>query len=386
MCRRDIWKYTSQQLGIDRVEEWTYCSKSNGKEPCRTIFIYNHRDIDMAPERPRSVAFDLPLEPRIIDREPKVEVRDLAIPTMRGRSHELTLGLKICDIFAPAHPLPSRPKIVRREIEIGRVQPEYVELREPRSSRIPPTEPPRSSPARFVPLPPRAPSPRLPTEQEVPALDFRGPGRPAVIHAPASPRRQHHRRRAISPRPSSPVREVETIRVRRLEKTDRSKAERRRSRDIEEEARAERERRYDAEDASRRLADIILRERSERRRAERDAQEAAAQRRSAEIAAEDLQRENERLDRQRRLAEREAAVLEREREREREWIRTELGTSGQGSRAFREPPRHTRNDPLPQPDRGNEVIQEAQAAARRRRAERVPFITHDRRIDQDRRG
>lgn len=65
--------------GIDKIEEWTYCVNSRGDQPCRRVYIHDHGDINMAPERPRSVGCEIPLGPRIIERKPESEVRKLPI-------------------------------------------------------------------------------------------------------------------------------------------------------------------------------------------------------------------------------------------------------------------------------------------------------------------
>ncbi len=383
MCRRDRWNKTYDLFGIDRIEEWTYCPNSKDDEPCRRIYVHDHGDINMAPERPRSTSYDIPFGPRIIERKPESEVRELSIPKTHGRSKKLTFGFKFRELFRPARIERVQPRSILRRPEPNPMEPEYVELREPRRPRPPPISPRRPPPDDFVPLPPPVPSPRRRPEEETPILEIRSPRRPAIIHSPSPPMRERPRRRVPSP-PPSPIREVETIRIRRLDKTDRGKADRQRARDIEEEARIERERRYDAEDAARHLSGIALRERSERRRAEKEAQLADAQRRSAEITAADLQRENDRLDRERRLAEREAAVLERESERERERVRDALGRPQDVFRPLREAALPTRGPPRHATDRGADVIQAAQAARRHRRGERITYHANGRRIEQDR--
>lgn len=176
---------------------------------------------------------------------------------------------------------------------------------------------------------------------------------------------------------------METIRVRRLDRTDRGKAERQHARNVEEEARIERQRRHDAEDENRHLTEIAMHERSERHRAEREVQAATMQRRSAEIAAADLQRENDRLDRERRLAEREAAVLERARERERERVRDLLSRPQDPFRPARDVPQLPREAPRRSSDRGAEVIQAAQDARHHRRGERISYYYNGRRIEPD---
>lgn len=383
MCHRNLWRNTYDLFGIDRLEEWIYCANSEGDQPCRRIYVHDHGDINMAPERPRSVGYDLPLGPRIIERKPESEVRESSIPQPARRSKKLTFGFKFRRLFRPAHIETIQPRSILRRPEPGYVEPEYVELREPRRPRSPPIRPQRSPQDDFVPLPPPVPSPRHLPDEEAPILEIRSPRRRPVIHAPPSPLREHRRRRSPSP-PTSPIREVETIRIRRLDNTDRGKAERQRARNVEEEARVERERRHEAEDATRHLSEIAMRERAERRRAERDARNADAQRRSAEVAAADLQRENERLDRERRVAEREAAVLELERERERERLRDALGRSQPVLRPARDLPRQTRDSPQPLTDRGAEVIQAARNARHLRRGERITYYVDGRRMEQDR--
>ena len=336
----------------------------------------------MAPERPRSAGYDMPFGPRIIERKPEAEVCNSPIPKTKRPSKKLTLGFKFRELFRPVKIERVRPKSILRRPEPELVNPEYVQLREPRHTRTRPRpiSPRRPPPDEFVPLPPLVPSPRRRLEEETPFLEIRSPRRSPIIHSPSPPLREHRRRPASSPSPE-PVREVETIRIRRLDKTDHSKAQRHRERDVEDEARIERERRHDAENENRRLAEVAMRERSERLLAERDVQEAVAQRRSAEIAAADLQRENDRLGRERRLAEREAAVLERERERERERVRAAIGRPQDIFRSARE----GRDAPRPAPeDRGAAVIQAAQDARRQRRGERISYYSNGRRIEQDR--
>jgi hypothetical protein len=338
----------------------------------------------MAPERPRSVGYDIPFEPRIIERKPESEVCELSIPKKKGRSKKLTFSFKFRELFRSFRTERVQPKSILRRVEPELVEPEYVELREPGRPRPPSLRPQRPHSDDFVPLPPPVPSPRRRPEEETPFLEIRSPRsprRPPIIHSPSTPLREHRRRRAPS---TSPVREVETIRIRRFDKTDRGRAERQRARDVEEEARIERERRHDVEDANRHLAEIAMRERSERRRAEKDAENAAVQRASAEIAAADLQRENGRLDRERRVAEREAAVLALERERERERLGDALRRPQDGFRPAREVVRQPREGPRQPVDRGAEVIRAAQEARRHRRGERAVHFENGRRIEQGR--
>lgn len=80
MCRKSSWTKTYDLFGVDRIEEWIYCHNSRNDEPCRRILIHDHGDINMAPERPRSVEYDISFEPRIIERKPEGEVREVAIP------------------------------------------------------------------------------------------------------------------------------------------------------------------------------------------------------------------------------------------------------------------------------------------------------------------
>ena len=339
----------------------------------------------MAPERPRSVGYDIPFGPRIIERKPEGEVREVSIPKREGHSKKLTFGFKFRELFRSARPETPQPRSILRRPELEPVEPEYVELREPGRRRPPPTHTGRQVADDFVPLPPPMPSPRHPPDEETPIIEIRTPRQPPIIHSPSSPLREHRRRRASSPSPwSSPVREVETIRIRKLDKTDRGKAERQRARAAEDEIRIERERRHDVEENNRQLAEMVSREASDRRRAQRSAQNAAAQRRSAEIAAADLQRDNERLDRERRLAEREAAVLERERVRDQERVREVFGRTQGAFRPAREPPRSPRDPIRPSTDRGAQVIQAAQANQRLRHRERISYHAYGRRIEQDR--
>jgi hypothetical protein len=381
MCRRDLWTGTYNLFGIDRIEEWTYCHNSRDDQPCRRIYIHDHGDIAMAPERPRSAGYDIHFEPRIIERKPEGEVCDNPIPKTKRSSKKLTFGFKFGEFFRPVKIKRVQPKsILRRpepEPEPELVDPDYVQLREPRRSPPRPISPRRPPRDEFVPLPSPVPSPRRHSEEEAPIVEIRSPRGPPIIHPPSPPLREHRRRPARSPSPE-PIREVETIRIRRLDKTDRGKAQRHRARNVEEEARRERERRHDAEDVNRRLAEIAMRERSERLHAERDARNAVAQRRSAEIAAADLQRENDRLGRERRVAEREAAVLEEERERERERVRNALGRPQDVYRPAREP--RDVHQPMPA-DRGAAVIQAAQEARRHRRGERISHYPSGRRIE-----
>jgi hypothetical protein len=325
----------------------------------------------MAPERPRSVGFDIPVGPHIIERKPESEVRESSIPKKERRSKKLTFGFKFRDLFRSAR----TPRSILRYPEPEHVVPEYVEVREPRRSRPHPVRTHRSPSDDFVPLPPPVPSPIRRPEEETPIIEIRSPRRPTFIHSPSPPLREHRRRRAPSPSPSpSPIREVETIRIRRLDRTDRGKAERQRARNVEEEARIERERRRDAEDDTRHWEAIAVRERIERQ--------------SAEIAAADLQREreNERLERERerRVADREAAVLERERERDRERVRDAAAHPRDNFRIPRDGARYAREAAQPPRDRGAEVIQAAQNANRVRRAERVFYYVNGRRIEHDR--
>lgn len=324
----------------------------------------------------------MPLGPRIIERKPESEVREVSI--RKADSKKLTFGFKFRDLFRPRKIVRAQPRSILRRPQPDLVEPEYVELREPRRPRSPLIGAQRVPTDDSVPLPPPVPSPRRRPEEETPILEIRSPRRPPIIHSPSPPLLQSRRRQ--TPSPPVPVREVETIRIRRLDKTDRGKAERLRARDVEEEARIERERRYDAEDANRHLAGIVMRERSERRRAERDAQNAVTQRQSAEIAAADLQRENDRLDRERRLAEREAAVLERERRRERQGGRDALGRPQDVFRPARDAPLPpARGAPVSPADRGAEVIRAAQDARRHGRRERIVYLADGHRIKEDRR-
>lgn len=77
MCHKRSWTNTYDLLGIDKIEEWTYCRRSNGDQPCRRVHVHDHGDINMAPNRPRSVGYDVPLVPRIIERRPENEVREV---------------------------------------------------------------------------------------------------------------------------------------------------------------------------------------------------------------------------------------------------------------------------------------------------------------------
>lgn len=385
MCRRDFWTGTYNLFGIDRIEEWKYCIYSRNNQPCRRVSVHDHGDINMAPERPRSAGYDIPFGPRIIERKPEAEVRDSPIPETKSPSKKLTFSFKLRQLFRPIKIEKVRPKSILRHPEPELVNPDYVELREPRHvhTRARPVSPisHRRAPSdEFVPLPPLVPSPRRRSEEEAPFLETRSPRRRPIIHSPSPPLREHRRRPASSPSPE-PVREVETIRIRRLDKTDRDRAQRQRERGVEDQARIERERRQDVEDKNRRLAELVMRERSERVHAERDVENAVAQRRSAEIAAADLKRENDRLDRERRLAEREAAVLERERDRERGRVRAAIGRP----QDVFQPAREARDGPRPPPaDRGAEVIQAAQEARRQRRGERISYYANGRRVEHDR--
>ena len=385
MCQRHLWHGTYNLFGIDRIEEWIYCAHSKDDQPCRRTYIHNHGDIYMAPERPRSVAYEIPFGPRIIERKPESEVRDSSLPKIRRRSEKLTIGFKFRELFKIERVRPKSILRQRSEPEPELVDPEYVEMREPRQPRPPPVSSTRTPPPdEFVPLPPPVPSPRRQPEEEAPIFDVRSPRWAPIIHS-SSPRLRQQRRRPTRPPSPEPVREVETIRVRRFDETDRGRAQRQRERDVKEEARIERERRHNAEDVNRRLAELALRERSERLEAERHARNAETQRRSAEIAAADLQQENEQLDRERRLAEREAAVLERERARERERVRDALGHPADIFPAARGAPQHTRDIPRPPPtDRGAEVIRAAQEARRHRDGERISYYDNGRRIQQGR--
>ena len=322
----------------------------------------------MAPERPRSAGYDMVLEPRIIERRPDEEVRVSSIPKRRNRSKELTFSFKFRDLFKPFRTKKVQPDSIKRRPELDFVEPAYVELREPRRPRTPPVSPRRPPPEEFVPLPRLVPSPRHQAEEEIPILEVRSPRHPPVIHSPPSPLREHRRRR--TPSPASPIREVETIRIRRLDKSDRDKAGRQRARDVEAEARIERERERsrDGGDDRRRLAEIALHERSERRKAER--------------AAAILQQEND--DRERRLAEREAAVLERERERERERFYDTPEHRRDVFQPAEDYPLRRSEAPRPPTDRGAEVIQAAQASRRLRRGEQIAYCVGGRRTDPGR--
>ena len=114
------------------------------------------------------------------------------------------------------------------------------------------------------------------------------------------------------------VREVRTTRVSRLDKTDRGKAQPQPARNVEEELIIERERQGYVEDAHDRLNLIepALLEASKRFQAKRGARNAESQRQSAKIATTHLQQEIERLDSDRRSAERDAGFLDRKRIRE----------------------------------------------------------------------
>ena len=69
------------------------------------------------------------------------------------------------------------------------------------------------------------------------------------------------------------MREVESIRTRRLDKIDKLKAELRRQREIEQQVRIESKKRHNVEDVNRQLTGMIGRERAQRRKAEHHAQE-----------------------------------------------------------------------------------------------------------------
>jgi hypothetical protein len=341
----------------------------------------------MAPERPRSASYDIHIEPRIIERKPENEVRELPITITKRRSKKLTFGFKLRNLFRPARVQPIQPRSILRRPRPEPEEPEYVEVREPGRRRpSPPISPRRAAHDTFVPLPPRVPSPGRYTEEEPPVIQIRSPRRRTpIIHAPSPPLRQHRRRPSPSP-PATPIREVETVRVRRLERIDHPRAERQRERDAEVELRIERERRRDAEITARRLEEDNRREHSERRRAERAALDAQDQRRSAEIVAEELQLEMERRERLRRLEEREAAVVahqrgqeERER-RERDMARVAFAPRPEVIRPARAAAR-------PETDNGAAVLTRAREAGRRRQRaeERIFYIVDGRRVERDRR-
>lgn len=380
MCQKHLWHGTYELFGIDRIDEWIYCSHSRDDQPCRRTYIHDHGDINMAPQRLRSVSYDLPFGARIIERKPESEVGDSPLSKTRRRPKKLTLGFKFRDLFRPTR---TRSILRRRPVSDPEPEPEivgsaYVETREPRQPRARPVSPRTPPPEQYVPLPSPVPSPRHRPGGEARIAQIRSPRMDPIIHAPSPPVRVRRRRSTRSPSPEV-VREVETIRVRRFEQTDRGRAQRQRERDVEQEARIERERRHNAEVDNHRLSATAQRERSERRAAET---EAAA-----------LRQENELLDRERRLAEREAAVRDRDRERERERERArerereqERRERERGHAADILPPargasQYTREIPT---DRGADVIRAAQNAGRHRRGERITYYENGRRVQEDR--
>jgi hypothetical protein len=365
MCRKKTWSQTYDLFGVDRIEEWTYCPNSRNDQPCRRIYIHEYGDINMAPERPRSVGYDIPFGARIIERKPDSEVREVPIPKKRGRSKKLTFGMKLRDFFL--RPIPvgkARPKSILKRPETDLANFAHVVERAPRQQLSSSIYDRTQSVDDFVPLPAPLSQPRRRAWEEAAYLEERSPRSAPIIHSVSLPRhgqgrasspssnRRHSQRRAPSPSPS-PVCEVETVRVRRFDQTDRGRAERHRARNVEAEARAERERRHNA-DHIRRQEEPTL----------------------EEIAR--LLRENE-LAREQRIAQLEAAVLERDRELERREV----------AQAFGHPqadfPSARAGDVLrPATDRGAEVIQDAQARGRRRRGERISYYSDGRRIDVDR--
>ena len=310
-------------------------------------------DIQMAPGR-RSVGFDIPFGPRTMKRVPESQVREIPIPKTRGRSKKLTLGMKFGDFDRPIKVQRAQPKSTPKHAGPALVDPPYVESREP--SR-------RPSPDDFVPLPPPLSSPRHRLGEEAHFIEMRSPRDTRILHRQLpSVRRRYNQRPApyLSP---SPVREVETIRIRRLGEADRSRAKRHRAPNAEEETRAERRRCHNLEAHRRYLEEIALEER-------------AAHRRTKDATA-NLRRENERLDRQQRLADREAAVLERERKRERERVRQAFGRPQDDLRPEREG-----EVVRPTTDRGADVIRAAQARGRARRREPIYYYGGGKRMEQ----
>jgi len=308
----------------------------------------------MAPERPRSVGYDIPFGARIIEREPDNEVREAPIPKKRGRSKKLTFGMKLRDFFRPMLVRQARPKSILKRAEPDLADPAYVELREPRQQRPSSIYDRRQSVDDFVPLPALLSPPRYRTGEEAPFLETRSPRSAPIIHSASSPRRRHSQRRASSPSPS-PDCEVETVRFRRSHRTDRGKAERHRARNVEAEARAERERGANAA--------------HNRRQEEPTLEDRAAH----------IQRERQRLAREQRLSQLENDVLERERELERRRVSQAFGYTQADFPSARG------GDVLqPTTDRGAEVIQEAQARGRLRRGERISYYRDGRRIDMGR--
>jgi hypothetical protein len=309
----------------------------------------------MAPERPRSVGYDIPSGARIIEREPDSEVREVPIPKKRGRSKKLTFGIKLRNLFGPVFVRKVRPKSILKHTEPNLADAAYVEVREPRQQRPSFIYDQRRSEAEFVPLPGLLPSsPRHRAGYEAPLMEMRSPRSAPLIHSESSPRRRHSQRRASSPLPSR-VCEVETVRVRRFDNTDRDRARRHRARIVEEEIRAEHERRPNA-DHNRLQQERVLEEREAY-----------------------LQRGNARLARERRLAQLENEVLERERELERRRV-----SPGFGHPQSDFPPARGGDVLRPTTDRGADVIREAQARGRVRRGEQILYHSDGRRIDPNR--
>lgn len=123
-------------------------------------------------------------------------------------------------------------------------------------------------------------------------------------------------------------------------------------RNANEQVRSKHAHQYDVEEANRHLADIALREKLEQYRAE-------GQRQNTEIAAADLQRENEKLAVTRWIAKHEAALPKRKREQEREMERERIDNAIHHSQEVGDPPQSRREAPRSARDRDADVAQEA---------------------------
>jgi hypothetical protein len=337
--------------------------------------------------------------PVIIEREPHVRTTRLA--PQRKQPKRLTIGFKF------VNPFKSRKRSVRVvHQEIHRRQtadrPEVVEVRE--REREPRRSEESASMARdphrdeFVPLPPRIPIRQPDTHhQDIhhQGIHHQGPD-PIIEILPPNPRRtpevhQAPRNSAEFPMSHSPVRAHEPDRVIERERDRRRHADRlarqeaRRRREAEEEAERvrlaaarERERRRRAQELTQQMERMAINERQSRREAQEEARRLAAEAADAEARARQAEAT---LLLERRIAERERAAYERQRQAE---IEDRVVPDARSPR--RRSIHILQPDLSPLVDRGAEVLRQAQDAERQRRENETLFrIQRDRHRDVPRR-
>jgi hypothetical protein len=328
---------------------------------------------------------DQPNGPVIIEREP--HVRTTRPARQRKQPKRLTFGFKFVNLFKSRN---RNDRVVHQEIHRGRQRADRLEFFDVRErERGPRRSEESASMARaphrdeFVPLPPR-----IPIHHPVPD--------PIVEILPSNPRRtpevhQGPRRNSFDfPINHSPVRVLEPERVIERERDRRRNADRlarqeaRRRREAEEEAERvrqaavrERERRRRAQEVTQQMERMALNERGRRGEAEEEIRRLAAEAADADARA---RRAEAALSRERRFAERERVIRERQRQAEIE-ERAEADAWHHHRRSV-----HIFQPDLPPlVDRGAEVIRRAQEAERRRENDALYRMERNRYRDVPRR-